>query len=500
MNNFLKILLIFIFITNCSLHNNSKFWSEKKIIKEKKESWFSSDGPKTCAAGLFSIKRVPCDKKKQEKQEKQEEQKNTKELLKKEKNLISEFNSNLKISLYSKTIDKSFLNNYDNNNGRIDFNGDLEKISKYKFKKIKNFHQYDPKILFYKNDIIFFDNEGSILRFNNDKNLVWKKNIYTKSEKKQNPILFFANNNKMLLIADNISKYYALDINTGELLWSKNNVAPFNSQLKVYKDKLFVIDFENTLRAYSINNGNEIWNIKTQNSLIRSQKKLSMVIVDKIIYFNNYLGDISAVEIQSGEMLWQTPTQSSQDYDGNFLLRTSDIIADKDTLDFSNNKNQFFSLDIQTGTLNWQQKINSTLRPTLIDDYIFTVSLEGYLIIIEKNSGNIIRINNIFNNLKKENWFSSDGPKTCAAGLFSIKRVPCDKKKQIEKNKFKPTGFIVANNHIYLTTDHGSLLVINALNGKVESVIKIDNDKIARPSVLNQNLFITTDNSIIKLN
>jgi outer membrane protein assembly factor BamB len=461
-NNFLKILLIFIFITNCSLHKNSKFWSEKKIIKEKQE--------------------------------------NIKRLLKNEENLSSEFNPNLKISLYSKVIDKSFLNNFDNNNGRIDFIGDLKNISKYKFKKIKNFHQYDPKILFYKNDIIFFDNEGSILRFNNDKNLVWKKNIYTKSEKKQNPILLFANNNKMLLIADNISKYYALDINTGELLWSKNNVAPFNSQLKVYKDKLFVIDFENTLRAYSINNGNEIWNIKTQNSLIRSQKKLSMVIVDKIIYFNNYLGDISAVEIQSGEMLWQTPTQSSQDYDGNFLLRTSDIIADKDTLYFSNNKNQFFSLDIQTGTLNWQQKINSTLRPTLIDDYIFTVSLEGYLIIIEKNSGNIIRINNIFNNLKKENWFSSDGPKTCAAGLFSIKRVPCDKKKQIEKNKFKPTGFIVANNHIYLTTDHGSLLVINALNGKVESVIKIDNDKIARPSVLNQNLFITTDNSIIKLN
>ncbi len=84
--------------------------------------------------------------------------------------------------------------------------------------------------------------------------------------------------------------------------------------------------------------------------------------------------------------------------------------------------------------------------------------------------------------------------------LFSFKRVPCGKKEQIEKNKFKPTGFIVANNHIYLTTDHGRLLVINALNGKVESIMKIDNDKIARPSVLNQNLFITTDSSIIKLN
>tara|TARA_B100000787_G_C16177567_1_gene289921 strand:+ start:323 stop:1624 length:1302 start_codon:yes stop_codon:yes gene_type:complete len=432
-NNFLKILLIFIFITNCSLHKNSKLWSEKKIIKEKQE--------------------------------------NIKELLKKEEKLSSEFNPNLKISLYSKAIDKSFLNNFDNNNGRTDFNGDLKNISKYKFKKIKNFYQYDPKILFYKNDIIFFDNEGSILRFNNDKNLVWKKNIYTKPEKKQNPILLFTNNDKTLLVADNISKYYALDINTGELLWSKNNVAPFNSQLKVYKDKFFIIDFENTLRAYSINNGNEIWNIKTQNSLIRSQKNLSMVLVNDKIYFNNFLGDISAVEIKSGEMLWQIPTQSSQGYDGDFSLKTSDIIADKDTLYFSNNKNDFFSFDIQTGTLNWKQKINSNLRPTLIDNYIFTVSLDGYLTVIEKNSGNIIRITDAFKN-------------------FKIKK----------RKKIKPTGFIVGNNNVYLTTDHGRLIVLSVVTGKVLSIVKIDNDKITRPFVLNQNMFIVTDNSIIKLN
>ena len=234
MNNFLKIILIFFFITNCSLHKNSKFWTKQAIIKEKKE--------------------------------------NITKIIKKEEKFINEFNQNLKISFYSKAINKSFLNNFDNNNGRIDFNSSLKSISKYKFSKIKNFHQYDPKVLFYKNDIIFFNNKGSILRFNSDTDLVWKKNNYTKVEKKENPILFFAHNKKILIVADNISKYYSMNIDTGEILWSKNNTAPFNSQIKMYKDKFFVIDFENILRAYSIQNGEEIWNVKTQNSLIRSQK------------------------------------------------------------------------------------------------------------------------------------------------------------------------------------------------------------------------------------
>ena len=37
---------------------------------------------------------------------------------------------------------------------------------------------------------------------------------------------------------------------------------------------------------------------KTENSLIRSQKKLSMVIVDEIIYFNNSLGILVLLILQ----------------------------------------------------------------------------------------------------------------------------------------------------------------------------------------------------------
>ena len=432
MNNIFKIILIFFLITGCSLNKNSKFWTKEEAIKEKTKDF--------------------------------------KEIFKKEENLSNVFNPNLKISIYSKAIDKSFLNNLDNNNGRIDFNGNLKNISKYKFSKIENFHQYDPKISFYNNDIIFFDNKGAILRFNENKDIVWKINNYSKSEKKQNPILFFANNKKTLIVADNISNYYAINIKKGNVLWSKNNTAPFNSQIKIYKDKFFIIDLENVLRAYLINDGTEIWNIRTENSLIRSQKKLSMVIIKGKIYFNNFSGDISAVDIASGELLWQTPTQSNLIYEEGFFLKTSDIIADNETLYFSNNKNQFFSLDIETGYIKWEQKINSNLRSTLIDNYIFAISLEGYLIVIEKNTGSIVRVTDIFKN-------------------FKVKK----------RKKIKPTGFIVGHDSIYLSTNDGKLIIIDITTGNVSNIIKIDKDKITRPSIINENMFIITDNSIIKL-
>ena len=432
-----KIIIFFIFsffVAGCSLNKNSKFWTTSENITE-------------------------------------ENNLNYKEVLVEDKALNKELNPDLLIKLNGSVSNNSTIKNYFNNDGRLNFDGLLKKSSRHKFSKIKNFYRFEPKISFNKNNLIFFDNNGSILQFDNKSKLVWKKNYYSKSEKKLKPNLQFSNNEKFLIVADNIAKYYALNLINGELIWSKYNLAPFNSQIKIYDDKFFIIDFSNTLRCFSIKNGNELWNIKTENSLIRSQKKLSMVIVNGLLFFNNSIGDISAVDISKGELLWQLPTQSSLIYESAFSLETSDIITDSKALFFSNNKNQFFSIDLEAGIFNWENKVNSNLRPSLVGNYLFTVSIEGYLIVIEKNSGNIIRISDVFKDFKKN-----------------------------KRNEIKPVGFIIGLNKIYLSTDNGRLLVIDTATGKTISVLKIDNEKISRPFVLNKNLFLIKDNAIIKLN
>ena len=434
MNKIITFFILIIFITGCSLNKNSKFWTASENITEEKNL-------------------------------------NYKEVLIEEEALDQELNKDLIIKLNGSISNSSSVRNYFNNDGRLNFDGFLKKSSRYKFSKIENFYNFEPTITFNKKNIIFFDDNGSILQFDDQSKLVWKKNYYSKSEKKLKPNIQFANNEKFLIVADNIAKYYSLDLISGELLWSKYNLAPFNSQIKIYDNKFFIIDFSNTLRCFSIKDGKELWNIKTESSLIRSQKRISMVIVNGLLYFNNSIGDISAVNISKGELLWQLPTQSSLIYESAFSLETSDLITDSNSLFFSNNKNQFFSIDLRAGIFNWENKVNSNLRPSLVGNYLFTVSIEGYLIIIEKNSGNIIRVSDVFKDFKKK-----------------------------RRDKIKPVGFIVGLNKIYLTTNNGRLLVIDIATGKTVSILKIDNDKISRPFVLDKNLFVIKDNAIIKLN
>tara|TARA_Y100000591_G_C21820079_1_gene693146 strand:+ start:653 stop:1954 length:1302 start_codon:yes stop_codon:yes gene_type:complete len=432
-NKILILIFFIIFITGCSLNKNSKFWTSSENIV-------------------------------------QENNKNYEKIFVEEKVLEKEFNSNLKIN-FKKISNNLLKREYHNNDGILNYDGELKKSSRYKFSKIKNFYQFEPVISFNKNNLIFFDNKGSILKFDENSKLIWKKNYYTKPEKKLRPILQIANDQKNIIVADNIAKIFRLDLDTGNLIWSKNNLAPFNSQIKIYKDKFFIIDFTNTLRCFSIKNGKELWNIKTENSLIRSQKKLSMVIVNQNIYFNNSIGDISAVNIEKGELLWQLPTQSSLIYESSFSLEGSEIVTDTKDIFFSNNRNEIFSIDLKSGSFNWKNKVNSDLRPSLVGDFLLTVSLEGYLVVLNKKTGDIIRITDIFKNFKQQ-----------------------------KRQSIRPIGFIVGLENIYLSTSHGRLLVIDNLMGKTSSVLKIDNEKISRPYVLDKNLYVVKDNAIIKLN
>jgi len=430
----LYYLIIFLLINNCSLNQNSKFWSEENTDKvNKKEKDIKSK---------FLVNEAK----------------------------ENEINTNSVLKIDSSKIKINELYKLNNNYGQLMFDGKLEILSKYKFSKIDSSKLNKATFLSYNNDLVFFDDKGNIIKYDKTSKVIWKKNFYEKLEKKSKPFLKINNKKNILIVIDNISKLYAIDLIDGSLIWTNKNIAPFNSQIKIYKDKFFVVDFQNTLRCYSIKNGKELWNIKTNDTFIKSNKEISIVVVKDKLFFNNSLGDIIAVDINKSEILWQLPTQNSLIFDNSFTLRNSEMISDANNLYFSNNRNQFFSIDINNGIIKWKKKVNSDLTPTLINDYVFTISLGGYLKILNKHDGKIIKSVNIF-------------------------------KSEQDKKKFKrPSGFIIGKNKIYLSLNNGKLLSIDLKTGKILSTKKIDNKKISRPFVINKNMFVIKDNAIIKLN
>jgi outer membrane protein assembly factor BamB len=68
--------------------------------------------------------------------------------------------------------------------------------------------------------------------------------------------------------------------------------------------------------------------------LLSQKKKLSIIIDNEKVIFNNSIGDITALDANKGILLWQTPTQNNLVYADTASLITSDLVLEKDSIFF----------------------------------------------------------------------------------------------------------------------------------------------------------------------
>ena len=432
MNKLIFTIILCFFLNNCSFNENSTIWKDKE-------------------------NKLETDKK-------------TTKVLTEEKISILEFNQDLKLDLSSVKINYK-KNNDQNNLGLQNYKGDLKKIGSFKFSKLGELNQLYFEPIFLKNGIIFFDKKGSIVRYSNNKKVIWKKNHYSKVEKKLKPKLNFLVDGQNLLVADSIAKYYSVNISTGELNWSKNNAYPFNSNIKKHKDKVFVVDYKNILRCYKIKDGSECWNLETENSFTISNNKYSLIILDDNVVFSNSIGDITAVDIENGSIVWQLPTQSSSIINETYNFKTSKLISDGNSIFFSNNKSQFYSINLKTGTTNWINEVNSNIQPILFGNLIFSISNEGYLYLIDKNKGNIVRITDLFLNYKAK-----------------------------ERKNIYPIGFVIGDKNLFLTNSDGKMIIAGIEDGRIIKIEKVSSGLVSEPFIFKNKLYVVRNGSIVQYN
>ena len=186
MNKNIYFFLILFLINHCSFDTKSGIWTQEKKLSELNEK-----------------------------------KENIKELFQENIFNENEFNKDLVIQINN---NKKTINTNQNNLGISNLSLKLDKLFKYKFSKIEYFDQFEPELVFFKNDIIFFDKKGSIIRFNNKSEIVWKVNYYNKKEKKLKPLLNLFSSDDKLLVVDSLSKIFLIDLK----LWRQKYLMVLN--------------------------------------------------------------------------------------------------------------------------------------------------------------------------------------------------------------------------------------------------------------------------------
>ena len=439
----LIFFLIFILLVNCSFDNKTGIWSGSKKEKRRISELEKEQKQTKVVDYIYSSKSVY-----------------SKEISLTKKISISNPRKNLSWKM-SSLNQQNFLGNIYLSG--IDNIFLKKKIGKNKFPMSKII----SSPLVFENNIIFSDNNGTIFNINQNGEINWKKNIYKKIYKKVYKNLVFSIYQNNIYVADNIGFIYSIGLNNGKLVWIKNHGIPIKSNIKIYKNKIFLINQDNRILCFNTKNGSKIWDIRSVPSFIKLQNFLSSAISKQgdVIAINTS-GDLLKVNANNGKIAWSLNTLESTLAHATDFFKSSEIVIIDDNIIFSS-KSSIFSYNLNTGYTNWKQEVSSIGAPIIDGKNIFILTDNGYFVIIDKDTGIIISSTNILKILKKK------------------------------KQETKITGFIMGSGKIYSVTSNGYLIVSSPVSGKVEYFKKIGDPVISAPIINNGKLYILTKNSRI---
>ena len=224
---------------------------------------------------------------------------------------------------------------------------------------------------------------------------------------------------------------------------------------------------DNRIFCLSTINGSKIWDVRSIPSFIKLQNLLSSAISKQgdIITINSS-GDLLKVNSNDGKIIWALNTLESTLAHAADFFKSSEIVILDENIFFSS-KSTFFSYNLDTGQLNWKQEVSSVGSPIIDGNNIFIITKNGYFVIIDKKTGEIISSTNILKILKKK------------------------------KQSTRITGFIMGSGKIYSVSSNGYLIISSPVSGKVETFKKIGDPVISAPIITDGKLYILTKNSRI---
>ena len=436
------VLFLIILLNNCSFDNKTGIWTGSDQVAKKK---------------------------------KEDANQNIELVFKKQSTIVEEKELDNQILNLDKPISykewrQSFQNKFNNISNVLFLNeGNYKKLSKVSNSLV------NKNILVYENNLFFSDQKGNIGVFSLSKNqLIFKYNFYKNKFKKTKKDIKIIIKEDIIIAADNFGYVYSINYKKNKILWAKNFLIPFRSNLKIINGIIFLSDEKNKIVLLDIKNGNKIDELYTQPSKTVSSYESNLA-VD---------GDNNLLFLSTGGSLYSLNLINNKriNWIQNFKLE-NEIVFNGNPITISKNQiiistDDSISLINTNGVRIWDLNIKSKVSPIISGNTIFTINSDNFLVLIDKNSGQIKYSKNLYSILAK------------------------DFKKSFQRKIKKIDHLFLTDNKLLLISENSYFIEIN-LKGIVNiSSIKKNPFKISSDIIflINEMIFVDSSKRIYKVN
>lgn len=275
--------------------------------------------------------------------------------------------------------------------------------------------------------------------------------------------------NDTIFVSSGLGKVVALNAQTGELVWARQTRVPLNSVPTVDSGRVFVISDDNELFALDANSGDVLWSYQ---GIIETASMLTApapAVVDDVVIAPFSSGELIALRVQNGGVLWQdslsstarlTPLASLNDISGGPAVADGYVIATAQS-------GVMTAFDLRTGQRVWSVPAGSLSIPLIAGDVVFSATTTGQVTALSKLDGTVLWLQQL------ENF----------------------KNKKKRKKRTVWTGPLLAGNRLLVASSGGDITLLDPRSGDILKEMKVGSGVFVPPVIANETVYILTDSA-----
>ncbi|MDV6329520.1 PQQ-binding-like beta-propeller repeat protein [Asticcacaulis sp. 201] len=272
----------------------------------------------------------------------------------------------------------------------------------------------------------------------------------------------------------------ALDASTGAQLWEKAVDTQLHAAPTVDATHVFASDVDNQIFAFDKSTGEMVWTYQAMAEPARLLKTSAPIVANDVVYAPFSSGELVALSAATGDPVWsQTLAQSTRtnamsqirDISGRPVLAGGVVFA-------ASHSGVFQAMDVRTGNPKWKVDVDSINTPWVAGDVVFIISLQGELVCISRESGQVYWIKDL-----------NEGIQKTKKGFFGLGR-----EKKVGKIPLW-SGPVLASNRLVIVNSEGEAVAFDPKSGERKETIKLGGAAFITPIVVGDKLFVVTDDA-----
>ena len=435
MKRTLYLIFLVLLLNNCSFDNKTGIWTGSKNVSKKKDVKDS----------------------------------NIELIFKKQNEIIKDKELPLKqnLKLERPILFTDWNQSYQNKSNYI---GNVSFFNEGNYKKFSNISKskVNKNILVNKDNLFFSDIKGNIGVFSlTDNKLIYKFNFYKKKFKKTKIIIKLIIEDESIIAADNLGYVYSINLREKKLNWAKNFLVPFRSNLKIINKTLYLSDEKNKITLIDIQTGRKVDEFYTQppKAVSKFESNLALDSNGNLLFLSTN-GSLYSLNLRN---------QKTLNWIQNFKPENEIIFKGKPITLFNGliivSSEKGISMLSENGKKIWDLSIESNISPIISGNTIITITKDNYLLLIDKENGEIIYSKNIYLLIKN------------------------DFKKNLNRKINTIENIFFVNNKLLLISNNSYFIEINLQNNLKVNSIKKNPFDISSNIVFLKNKMIFVSNS-----